>query len=859
MAVSRATSDPVHPPVLRRAASGVTALALLASAIGVAAGLQLAGAATGTIAGVVYLDADGDGTRGEEETGVGGVEVVATDGDGRRTVPVATATDGSYTIDLDRAEGDALGSGPYRVAFGGWSAELHETALGLDNGSSIQFVSADAVDVSLGLGPESTTIGNRVWLDLDGDGLQDPSEPGLAGATVELLDAEGGSVALVITDGSGTWQSAIDTAVMVRVDASTATGLPLDIATDDLVATALRSGDARIDSDLAPDGTMAIGVGGEGGAHSLDAGFTATAAPPVLDVQLLVAAGDGRGELIDADTEGPGAGIAWYRPRTPVSYVIEVANEGPGDLLAVALTEVPDASCDREPFPLAVGESSTWTCDVAPDEDATSVVATVAAEGRWEPPYGPTGGDGDVVSDRDDAVVRIVEPAIGIAVTSDATGTREPGAAVTYRYEVTNTGDIDLDLGSPARVVDDSCAAVTSVDVGDLDADGILDVEADSHDGDDALAGETWVFSCTTVVDPDARDLDVLGAPLPTLTNTATVLATPVESDGTPTGLGNVSKQGSTTIVVDDGAGGSAPPAPAPAADEQPSAPGSIGGRIWHDLDADGIQDTGEPGLPAVAVELRDERGAVVDHTTSGDDGTYGFTTAATGVLRIRVEPPAGHLRSPVDRGVDDHVDSDVAADGSMALTTLDASEEDHSWDAGFHQLGSAGDRVWLDRDADGTQDVGEGGIDGVEVRLVDARGDIAATAVTANGGAYTFADLHPGSYRLEVTTPVGMRPTLVDAAANDLDDSDLDPATGRTAPVVVVSGVADTTWDAGFVVPTVVLSAPEVNTAAAQLAITGRSVYGLVALATLLIGVGGSVRILSDRVRTSRLSAPRR
>lgn len=862
MAVSRATSHPVHTPVLRRAASGATALALLASGIGVAAGLQLAGAATGTIAGVVHLDADGDGARGEQEVGVAGVEVIATDGDGRRTEPVATAVDGSYTIDLDRAAGEALGPGPYRVAFGSWSADLHETALGPDSGSSIQFVSADAVDVSLALGPESTTIGNRVWLDLDGDGLQDPTEPGLAGATVELLDAEGGSVARVVTDGAGTWQSAAGTAVTVRVDASTATGLPLDIAPADLVPTAFRSGDARIDSSLAADGTIEIGAGGDGGAHSLDAGFTAIAAPPVLDVQLLVAAGDGRGEPIDADTEGPGAGVAWYRPGTPVSHVIEIANEGPDDLVTVAITEVPDASCHREPFPLAAGESITWTCDVAPDADATSVVATVAVEGRWEPPYGPTGDDGGVVSGHDDAVVRIVEPAIGIAVTSDATGAREPGAAVTYHYEVTNTGDVDLDLGSPARLVDDSCPAVAPVNVGDLDADGILDVEADSHDGDDALAGETWVFSCTTVVDPDGRDVDVLGAPLPTLTNTATVLATPVESDGTPTGLGNVSKQGSTMIVIDDGAAESAPvvaPTPAPAAEEQPSATGSIGGRIWHDLDADGIQDADEPGLAAVAVELRDESDAVVDRTTSADDGGYGFTTAGTGVLRIRVEPPAGHLRSPADRGVDDQIDSDVAADGSMALTTLDASEEDHSWDAGFHQLGSTGGRVWLDRDVDGTQDADEGGIDGVDVRLVDAGGDIAATAVTADDGAYTFADLHPGSYRIEFTTPVGMRPTLVDAAANDVDDSDLDPATGRTAPVVVVSGVADRTWDAGFVVPTVVLSAPEINTAAAQLAITGRSVYGLVGLATLLIGLGGSVRILSDRMRASRLSAPRR
>ena len=47
-------------------------------------------------------------------------------------------------------------------------------------------------------------IGNRVWLD-DGDGVQDPSESAVAGATVHLYDAADNMVATTTTDAEGRW------------------------------------------------------------------------------------------------------------------------------------------------------------------------------------------------------------------------------------------------------------------------------------------------------------------------------------------------------------------------------------------------------------------------------------------------------------------------------------------------------------------------------------------------------------------------------------------------------------------------------------------------------------------------------
>ena len=50
----------------------------------------------------------------------------------------------------------------------------------------------------------------------------------------------------------------------------------------------------------------------------------------------------------------------------------------------------------------------------------------------------------------------------------------------------------------------------------------------------------------------------------------------------------------------------------------------TIGDRIWEDVDADGVQDPGEPGLDGVTVELRGPSGLIATTTTAGG-GAYQF------------------------------------------------------------------------------------------------------------------------------------------------------------------------------------------------------------------------------------------
>ena len=213
-------------PAPRQAATIVTALAIVIAALGIAAGLQLAAAASGTISGTVFHDDDADGSIDAGEPGVGGVGVVAIDGDGNRTLVAHTTSDGTYELDLTAVQGAELGDGPYLIEFSGWPAHLEQTPVGSDNGSSVQFAAADAVNVSLGLAPptgeqpvggdqgpapdgdtsQAASMGNLVWLDQDADGFQDETEPGVASITVELLDTAGHVVAATTTDQVGRYR-----------------------------------------------------------------------------------------------------------------------------------------------------------------------------------------------------------------------------------------------------------------------------------------------------------------------------------------------------------------------------------------------------------------------------------------------------------------------------------------------------------------------------------------------------------------------------------------------------------------------------------------------------------------------------
>ena len=189
-----------------------------------------------------------------------------------------------------------------------------------------------------------------------------------------------------------------------------------------------------------------------------------------------------------------------------------------------------------------------------------------------------------------------------------------------------------------------------------------------------------------------------------------------------------------------------------------------LGDRVWLDEDADGIQDAGEEGISGVTVNLladvdgdgQIEDGEVIDTTTTDADGNYDFEVIA-GDYKVQFEQPDGLEVSPENQGGDDSLDSDGLISDTV---TLDPGEEDLTIDAGFYELGSIGDTIYRDDDADGTQDAGENGIAGVTVKLTDigadgqfgTADDVVIGTETNADGEYLFEGLNAGNYQVEVT-----------------------------------------------------------------------------------------------------------
>jgi protocatechuate 3,4-dioxygenase beta subunit len=172
----------------------------------------------------VWFDVNGDGLQDAADVPIAGVTLTITNVDGSAVVdvhgrPVTTTVtdeDGFYTFDL-------LPFGQYVVTVTtptGYLPTLagagSDTELDSSTGSATSVVldTAGQSDGSLDFGFTAlVAVGDVVWIDLDGDGVQDADEPFLPGVLVRLYEADGvtlatradGSPAVATTDTNGRW------------------------------------------------------------------------------------------------------------------------------------------------------------------------------------------------------------------------------------------------------------------------------------------------------------------------------------------------------------------------------------------------------------------------------------------------------------------------------------------------------------------------------------------------------------------------------------------------------------------------------------------------------------------------------
>ena len=225
----------------------------------------------------------------------------------------------------------------------------------------------------------------------------------------------------------------------------------------------------------------------------------------------------------------------------------------------------------------------------------------------------------------------------------------------------------------------------------------------------------------------------------------------------------------------------------------------TIGNFVWEDLNADGIQQPGEPGIQGVLVLLVDQTtNAVVSLTFTDAAGAYQFVVEP-GTYRVWFWAPAGYQPTQPNIGSDD-ADSDALATGLTEAFTAIGGQTNDTIDAGFWRPASIGNFAWEDLNANGIQDANEPGLACVKVQLLRCADDsVVAITVTDTDGKYAFGNLEPGDYKVVFHAPPGYSFTDQNAGMDDAVDSDADPASGMTACVSVVSGEHNDTVDAGL------------------------------------------------------------
>ena len=181
---------------------------------------------------------------------------------------------------------------------------------------------------------------------------------------------------------------------------------------------------------------------------------------------------------------------------------------------------------------------------------------------------------------------------------------------------------------------------------------------------------------------------------------------------------------------------------------------GSISGIKYHDLNADGDQDTGENGLAGWKIYV-DENG-----NDQFDEGEAFDITDATGAWTIEGLTPSDTPYTVREVLQDDWFNSDPggAAAAQEISVTVSSGENDSGHKFGNFQLFDISGYKWGDLDGDGVWDAGEVGLGGWTITLdINNDGTVDASTVTDENGFYQFTDLMPGtSYAITEVNQLG-------------------------------------------------------------------------------------------------------
>ena len=767
---------------------------------------------TALIGDRVWSDADADGLQDPGEPGITGVTVNLLDAATAALVATTTTVPSGFYLFAAVAPGeyvveiDAANFNPGAV-LDGYTVTAGPHSQGADTSRPFTVGAGGvAIDVDFGYeNPALFAISDSLWFDDNADGLRDAGEGGLAGVTVDLLDAGSNVIATTTTDANG------------------------DLAFPGV-----------------PDGSYTLSVSDTAGVLS---GFTGTSAAAQAGQLAVVVAGadvagdsfgynaPGRiGDLVFSDADGDGVLDAGELGIGGVT--IDLLNTLTSTVVATTTTAADGsylfANVDPGAYNVIItdtgGVLAGFTATGDPDEPGLCMIcnglgATTLSlgTGDLDQDFGyqnPTlsGISGTVFEDLDaDGVLEAGE--LGIAgVTVDlldaggsVVATAVSDGAGAYSFPGVPDGDYSVRVTDQAAVLDGytltsaldevpvtvSGSDVTGVDFGyvrepltasiagsvwyDIDADGVRQGSESGLSGVtvELLDAMAMVIATTTT---DANGNYVFpGLPAGTYSVSVDTLTLPaglVSTTGGDVTAPITLSEGETFNGADLGYA-------------TPAGTVALGDSVFADADGDGIQGIGEVGIGGVTVNLRDSMGMLLAAAMTASDGSYLFVGFAPAEYTVEVDPaalPPNYDTTPTNGLISR--DFDLSGGGNLL----------HA-DFGFAPTaatGSIGDTVYLDNDGDGMQDVGEPGLVDVTIDLVDSMGNLVATAITDTNGNYAFTGIADGDYTLVVTdinqVLNGLNPTEVPAMPIAVAGLPVDADFGY-APSAGTGSIGGTVW----------------------------------------------------------------
>ena len=686
-----------------------------------------------TIAGKLYNDADASFSSDNGENPYSGVTVALLKKDGTPVLdkdgnPVTAVTDaegkysfsglplGEYTVSVvDPTSGPLAGTKPTEAYTGRYKTTADVT---------IAEATGSVIDVNFGF-VKPASVGDKVWMDVNRDGIQDADEPAMPGVTVTLTradgsavtDASGNPVAAVTTDANGQYKFENLLPGDYKVTFTNPAGYE---------ATVSDAGDDRGADSNGTEAAVSLTQGQDDA--TVDYGLVGTG---VIGDQLFVDVNQNGGNAPDAGDKvlpgvkvtltwtGPGGITRTYETTTDAEGKYKFENLLPGEY---------KVSVDPETLLKAEPLLDVLTHSPAGDVDAKKVVSEDAKADKDKLAQAfnlntsvTLTGENNSNLDQDWGFGISADTAILKAITDPDEQAQEsfeftPGQRVTYTLTLTNNGP----------------GVATGVKASDELPSGVSFVEAQGDGSYDSATG-VWDLSGLTLAKGDVKKI---------------AITVEITGEGAGKLVTNVAR-----ITHQDQAGDD------PTNNESSASfkgGYNLGGTIYRDSDASYSKSDSEQRFKGVTVALLNEDGTpVLDANgdpmtaTTDENGAYQFVGLAPASYRVViVDPDKGDLAGLIPTQA-----YTGKGETQASVTISDASVQ--GVDFGLVAPATIGDRVWNDADGNGA-DNGEPGVPGVTVILKDANGvEVGRTTTDANGN-YRFTGLVPGTYTVDIEVPAG-------------------------------------------------------------------------------------------------------